>query len=76
MPRPRIHDEFTNLPISRQAKYRLRMQKAGLCVECGDPAIGGSHCVKHLVLAREKGRVATGARKRYNTRSYRLEAGL
>jgi len=52
------------------------MQKAGRCIECGEPAIGSSRCVKHLAMARERNRIIIGAKKRYNSHSYRLEAGL
>ena len=45
--RKRIQDEFTELPISRQRKYQLRMQRDKRCTECGQPAIQGSRCLKH-----------------------------
>jgi hypothetical protein len=73
--RKRIQDEFTGLPISRQRKYQLRMQRDGRCTECGEPAIQGSRCLKHLVKARERQRKKRGLKRRYrNTLSYRLEA--
>lgn len=31
-----IKDKFTNLPISRQRKYQLRMLKRRRCTVCGD----------------------------------------
>jgi len=34
--RKRIQDEFTDLPISRQRKYQLRMQQQKRCTECGE----------------------------------------
>ena len=72
--RKRIQDEFTELPISRQRKYQLRMQRDKRCTECGQPAIQGSRCLKHLVKARERQRVKRGLKRRYfNTLSYRLE---
>lgn len=72
--RRRIQDEFTDLPISRQRKYQLRMQKASRCTECGAPAIQGSRCLKHLIKARERQRRKRGLKRRYlNTLSYRLE---
>ena len=52
--RARIKDEFTDLPISRQRKYQLRMQRDQRCTECGEPALKGSRCLKHLVKARER----------------------
>jgi hypothetical protein len=36
-----IEDEFTDLPMSRQRKYQLRMQRDQRCTECGEPAARG-----------------------------------
>ncbi len=73
--RMQIQDEFTNLPISRQRKYQLRMQRDGRCTECGDPVVEGSRCLKHLIKARERQRKKRGLRRRYyNTLSYKLES--
>ena len=70
-----IQDEFTALPISRQRKYQLRMQRDQRCSECGEPAAQGSRCVKHLVKARERQRKKRGLKRRYyNTLSYKLQA--
>jgi hypothetical protein len=70
-----IIDEFTALPISRQRKYQLRMQRDQRCSECGEPALQGSRCVKHLVKARERQRKKRGLKRRYyNTLSYKLQA--
>jgi hypothetical protein len=70
-----IQDEFTALPISRQRKYQLRMQRDHRCSECGEPAAQGSRCVKHLVKARERQRKKRGLKRRYyNTLSYKLQA--
>ena len=70
-----IVDEFTNLPISRQRKYQLRMQRDSRCTECGEPAIKGSRCLKHLVKARERQRKKRGLKRRYyGTLSYKLQA--
>jgi hypothetical protein len=72
--RTRIQDEFTDLPISRQRKYQMRMQRDGRCTECGEPAAEGSRCLKHLVKARERQRKKRGLRRRYyNTLSYKLQ---
>lgn len=72
--RERIRDEFTDLPISRQRKYQLRMQRDRRCTECGEPAPVGSRCLKHLVHARERQRAKRGLKRRYhNTLSYRLQ---
>jgi hypothetical protein len=73
--RKRIEDEFTYLPISRQRKYQLRMQRDSRCTECGEPAVQGSRCLKHLVKARERQRKKRGLRRRYyGTLSYKLQA--
>ena len=72
--RKRIKDEFTGLRISRQRKYQLRMLRDRRCTECGQPAVQGSRCLKHLIKARERQRKKRGLRRRYyNTLSYRLE---
>ena len=63
--RRRINDEFADLPISRQRKYQLRMRRAGRCAECGEPAVQGSRCLKHLVKARERQRRKRGLKRRY-----------
>ena len=73
--RPCIQDEFTKLPISRQRKYQLRMQRDKRCTECGEPAIEGSRCLTHLVKARERQRKKRGLKRRYyGTLSYKLQA--
>lgn len=69
-----IQDEFTDLPISRQRKYQLRMKRDKRCTECGEPAAEGSRCLKHLVKARERQRKKRGLKRRYyNTLSYKLQ---
>ena len=35
----KIHDEFTDLPVSRQRKKQLRNVKNGLCPICGQPKV-------------------------------------
>jgi hypothetical protein len=73
--RKRIQDEFTKLPVSRQRKYQLRMKRDRRCTECGEPAVQGSRCLKHLVKARERQRQQRGLKHRYyGTLSYRLQA--
>ena len=73
--RTSIQDEFTHMPISRQRKYQLRMQRDQRCTECGDPALKGSRCLKHLVKARERQRKKRGLKRRYyGTLSYKLQA--
>src|SRR6266403_1498390 len=75
--RPRIQDEFTALPISRQRKYQLRMQRDRRCTECGEAAVEGSRCLKHLVKARERQRKKRGLKRRYfGTLSYKLQSEI
>jgi hypothetical protein len=75
--RKRIDDEFTHLRVSRQRKYQLRMKRDRCCTECGEPAVQGSRCLKHLVKARERQRKKRGLKRRYHgTLSYRLEAAV
>lgn len=70
-----IEDEFTHLPISRQRKYQLRMQRDQRCTECGEPAVQASRCLKHLIRARERQRENHGLKRRYyGTLSYKLES--
>ena len=72
--RKRIEDEFTYLPVSRQRKYQLRMQRDRRCTECGEQAVQGSRCLKHLVKARERQRKKRGLKRRYyGTLSYKLQ---
>ena len=73
MSRLAIKDEFKDLPISRQRKYQLRMQRDNRCTECGEPAVSGSRCLKHLIRARERQRKKLSLRRRYyNTLGYQL----
>jgi hypothetical protein len=70
----RIVDEFSHLPISRQRKYQLRMERDNRCTECGARGVYASRCLKHMVKARERLRKKIGLKRRYfNTLSYRLE---
>jgi hypothetical protein len=74
MPNP-IQDEFTNLKMSRQQKYQLRMRRDGRCKVCGDKVAGSSiWCLKHLVAVRERTRKRLGCKLRLTgTKSYRLQ---
>ena len=75
--RKRIEDEFTYLPVSRQRKYQLRMQRDQRCTECGEQAVQGSRCLKHLVKARERQRKKRGLKRRYyGTLSYQLQKAI
>src|SRR5256885_17091710 len=70
-----IEDEFTRLPISRQRKYQLRMQRDQRRTECGEPAVEASRCLKHLIRARERQRRNRGLKRRYyGTLSYKLQS--
>ena len=70
----RIEDEFADLRITRQWRYQLRMKREHRCVICGEPAIRGGKCLRHLVMARERQREKIGATRRLrNAMSYRLQ---
>jgi hypothetical protein len=72
--RKAIKDEFSDLTVSRQRKYQLRMQRDRRCILCGESAVGPFFCLKHLVDKRERARRRIGAKKRSKgARSYRLE---
>jgi hypothetical protein len=72
--RKSIEDEFTHLPISRQRKYQLRMQRDRRCTECGERVVLASRCLKHLIKARERQRKNRGLKRRYHgTLSYKLQ---
>jgi hypothetical protein len=72
-----IKDEFTDLPLSRQRKYQLRMHRDRRCVICGASAVGGFYCLEHLVKKRERERRVIGAKRRLRgARSYRLEGAM
>jgi len=72
-----ILDEFSNLPISRQRKYQLRMQRDRRCCQCGMPAAHGLRCLQHLIQDREQTRKRSGYTRRYRRSiTYRLEAEL
>jgi hypothetical protein len=69
-----IKDEFTDLPVSRQRRYQLRMRRDGRCILCGESAVGAFYCLKHMVKVRERIRRRLGSSKRLKgARSYRLE---
>jgi len=70
-----IKDEFTDLPVSRQRKFQLRMGRDKRCPICGEPLVVGTRCLKHLLRERERKRKRLGSKRRFaNTLSYRLEA--
>lgn len=57
----KIHDQFTDLPVSRQRKEQLRKQAKGICIygACGEPIRKGNknYCAKHSVTRRKYLRV-------------------
>jgi len=72
--RRRIKDEFTDLPLSRQRKYQLRMQQQRRCIICGKPAVTASHCLSHAIKARERIRAESKSQRRYfGARSYKFQ---
>jgi hypothetical protein len=77
--RKKIIDEFTGAlkadgtPMSRQQIHMLRKKARGLCLTCGEPAIG-VYCLKHTIAARERMRRKLKYRRRLrNSASYVLE---
>jgi hypothetical protein len=70
----RIRDEFTDLEMSRQQKYQLRMRRDGRCIICGENAAVSGLCLEHLVARRERTRRKLGCRRRSKAaKSYRLQ---
>jgi hypothetical protein len=67
--RKKISDEFTGMlkadgtPMSRQQIHMLRKKAQGLCLTCGEPAIG-VYCLKHTIAARERMREKLKYRRR------------
>lgn len=62
----RINDEFSNLDVSRQRKYQLRMAKKGRCIKCGSRALRGQRmCAKHDEWAYRYQRRRKGSIKSY-----------
>lgn len=75
MPRPPIIDEFTDLPISRQRKFQLRLARDLKCQRCCTrKAEAGNLCLKCRVELREEVRRKRGAKRRYaSALSYQME---
>lgn len=60
-------------PMSRQQIHMLRKKARGICLTCGQPAIG-VYCLKHTIAARERMRQKLKYRRRLrNSSSYILE---
>jgi hypothetical protein len=77
--RKKIYDEFTGMvksdgtPMSRQQIHMLRKKARGICLTCGEPAIG-VYCLKHTIAARERMRQKLKYRRRLRkSPSYALE---
>jgi hypothetical protein len=77
--RKKIDDEFTGMlkadgtPMSRQQVHMLRKKVRGICLTCGQPALG-VYCLKHTVAARERMRQKLKYRRRLRkSPSYTLE---
>jgi hypothetical protein len=77
--RKKIKDKFTGTlkgdgtPMSRQQIHMLRKRASGLCLTCGEPAIG-VYCLKHTIAARERMRRKLKYRRRLRrSLSYTLE---
>jgi hypothetical protein len=77
--RKKIVDEFAGTlkadgtPMSRQQIHMLRKKARGLCLTCGEPAIG-VYCLKHTIAARERMRRKLKYHRRLrNSASYLLE---
>jgi len=77
--RKKIVDSFSGTlkadgtPMSRQQIHMLRKKARGLCLTCGEPAIG-VYCLKHTIAARERMRRKLKYRRRLrNSASYVLE---
>jgi hypothetical protein len=67
-----INDEFTNLPITKQYRRQLRLQRDGKCITCGDDRTDSKvYCPGHAAYFREKKRDREGSERRYKgARSY------
>jgi hypothetical protein len=77
--RKKINDKFAGMtkadgtPMSRQQVHMLRKKARGICLTCGEPAVG-VYCLKHTIAARERMRQKLKYRRRlHNSSSYVLE---
>jgi hypothetical protein len=67
--RKKIRDKFTGMtkadgaPMSRQQIHMLRKKARGICLTCGEPALG-VYCLKHTIKARERMRVRLNYHRR------------
>jgi hypothetical protein len=57
--RKKINDQFTGMlkadgtPMCRQQVHMARKKAQGVCLTCGEPAVG-VYCLKHTIAARER----------------------
>lgn len=77
--RKKITDEYSGLlkadgtPMSRQQIHMLRKKKKGICLTCGEPAVG-VYCAEHTIQARERMRkILNSKRRHWNSPSYNLD---
>jgi hypothetical protein len=77
--RKKISDEFTGMlkadgtPMCRQQIHMARKKARGVCLTCGEPAVG-VYCLKHTIAARERMRLKLKYRRRLRqSPSYILE---
>jgi hypothetical protein len=67
--RKKINDHFAGLlkadgtPMSRQQIHMMRKKARGICLTCGEPAVG-VYCLKHTIAARERMRHKLNYRRR------------
>jgi hypothetical protein len=77
--RKKIRDKFAGMtkadgsPMSRQQIHMLRKKARGVCLTCGEPALG-VYCLRHTMMARNRMRVRLKQQQRLEkSRSYLLE---
>ena len=59
--------------MSRQQIHMLRKKARGICLTCGEPAVG-VYCLKHTIVARERMRVRLKYQRRLKkSQSYLME---
>lgn len=69
--RKKIQDKFTGLlkadgsPMSRQQIHMMRKRAQGICLTCGEPAVG-SYCLKHTIAVRERMRKKLKCQRRHH----------
>lgn len=66
MSRRAIKDWIAELPISRQRKWQLRQQEAGLCTLCNQPAVTKHYCEFHRLKAIKKHKMWHAANREHH----------